>query len=73
MKFLKFTFLDKAIDASNREEYLNDDNLLIEDNKVSLREKIDIALKEAKEHESKKMVAIAQLLFPSKKIHQKDL
>jgi len=65
--FKIYLFLDKAIDASNREEYLNDDNLLIEDNKVSLREKIDIALKEAKEHESKKMVAIAQLLFPSKK------
>ena len=59
--------MDKAIDTFNREDYLDDDNLLIDDNKVSLREKIDIALKESNEHESKKMVAISQLLFPSKK------
>jgi len=65
--FKIYLFLDKAIDTFNREDYLDDDNLLIDDNKVSLREKIDIALKESNEHESKKMVAISQLLFPSKK------
>ena len=65
--FKIYLFLYKTIETLNEEVYLNDDALLVEENKVSLNEKIQSSLKEIDEHDSKKMIAISQLLFPSKK------
>lgn len=65
--FKIYLYLYKTIETLNEEVYLNNDALLVEENKVSLNEKIQSSLKEIDEHDSKKMIAISQLLFPSQK------